>query len=156
MILGSTLSISSLDATATMSLNLAGFTLTCTTLTVGVRGILSCGTSLIKCSGTIDTSAGTLTEGTSTFCLCGTGNVKLAAGHKFYNLIVKGTYTLTADATISRYYGYWKPLIKGAFTLTLTDATKTYDQWRIYPICNWRIEPRVFMDSQYLDRLVGQ
>jgi hypothetical protein len=142
--------------TNTLSLSLAGYALSCTNLTVNTRGVLSCGTSLIKCSGTLDTSLGTLTEGTSTFCLCGTGNVKLKAGDKFYNLIVKGTHTLTADATISRYYGYWKPLIKGAFTLTITDATKTYNQWMVYPRCNWKIEPRVFMDSQYLDRLIGQ
>jgi hypothetical protein len=108
--------------------DLAGHSLTCTSLTVGTRGILLGGEGVITIDGgAFDSSAGTLTEETSTFIFNRNSTVKLAAGQKFYNVIGKaGVRTLLSNVTISNLYAHVNPAILGAFALTLTDPAKEY------------------------------
>ena len=116
----------------TTTIDLNGYNLSCNGLTVGTRGILLGRTGVINNSGNLDTSAGTFTPGTSTYITSSASStLKLAAGGTIYNLIAKtSVITLGANATITKLYAHINPMVKGAYTLTLTDPTKEYTGMR--------------------------
>ena len=122
------MTLSSAHASNTTTIDLNGFNLSCNGLTVGTRGILLGKTGTINNSGNLDTSAGTFTAGTSTYITSSASStLKLAAGGTIYNLIAKtSVITLGANATITKLYAHINPMVKGAYTLTLTDPTKEY------------------------------
>jgi len=101
---GSTIAISSNDATNTCALDLSAsnYALSCAGLTVGTRAILNARASLITCSGNFDSSAGTFTEGTSTVEMTGASKtLKTGAGQSFYNLDISGTISTTSSVNVT-------------------------------------------------------
>ena len=124
--------VTSGHATYTMTLDLNGYNLSCNGITVGTRGILLGKTGKIDNSGNLDSSAGTWTPGTSTYITSSAScTIKLAAGGTLYNLIAKtSVIILGANMTITKLYAHINPVIKGAYTLTLTDPTKEYTGMR--------------------------
>jgi len=115
-----------------MTLDLNGYDLSCNGITVGTRGILLGKTGKIENCGNTDMSAGTFTPGTSTYITSSAScTIKLAAGGTLYNLIAKtSVIILGANMTITKLYAHINPMVKGAYTLTLTDPTKEYTGMR--------------------------
>ena len=149
--------VNSAHATYTCSLDLNGKSLSASGLiTVSTRGIISSsvpGATIkalggvtvaangsldatnikqIENSGNFDSSAGTFTPGTSTYITSSAScTIKLAAGGTIYNLIAKtSVIILGANMTITKLYAHINPMVKGAYTLTLTDPTKEYTGMR--------------------------
>ena len=154
--IGKGIAVTSLHVTFVATLDLAGFPINASGLvTASTRGIISSsvpgatlqangitvaatGTidatniSQITNSGNLDTSAGTFTPGTSLYVQSSmSATINLAAGGTIYNFIAKSSViTLLANATISKLFAHSNLVIKGAYTLTLTDPTKEYTGMR--------------------------
>lgn len=126
------LTVSSLDGSKVLTLDLNGYNVNANGITVLVRGVLLGKTGTINNSGNLDSSAGTFTPATSTYVQSSTtATIKLAAGGTLYNLIAKtSVITLGANMTITKLYAHINPMVKGAYTLTLTDPTKEYTGMR--------------------------
>jgi hypothetical protein len=59
--------------------------------------------------------------------------LKLAAGHKLYNLVTNGSISLTANATVSNELVQATPISVGAYTLTHEGGgSKWYDRRRMH------------------------
>jgi hypothetical protein len=106
-------------------------------ITVSANGTLTeANIAVIESSGTVDLSAGTYTPSAARWVLTGTAKaLKLAAGHKLYDLIVTGgaSISLTANATVSNEIVMASPISVGAFTLTHEGGgAKWYDRRRLH------------------------
>lgn len=140
--LSNTVSVSSADATYTMTLNPAGHSLSATGLiTASTRGIITSsvpGASIIAGNGLIvastgvlnitniktvsvstswDTSAGTFISDSASVILTGTGTTKLSAGQSFYNLDTTTTAVRTLQSNIwtRNHLGLNGTTIQGSF-----------------------------------------
>ncbi|MFA5313217.1 MAG: hypothetical protein WC375_07895, partial [Methanomassiliicoccales archaeon] len=114
------------SGTEIIALDLAGYSLACTSLTVGTRGVLLGGEGVITVVGAFDSSAGTFTEETSTVVMNGDSTIKLGAGQKFYNLVCSGARKILSDVTIDNLYAHINPMDLGGFALTLTKPEEEY------------------------------
>jgi hypothetical protein len=155
---GTILSVSN-NAAYTMTFDLKGKSLTATTsVTASTRGIISSSVAgakiesgditvaangtlteanitQIKSSGNVDLSAGTYTPSTARWILTGLGKtLKLAAGHKLYDLITTGTsdIRLSANATVSNELVMASRINPLTYTLTHEAPDKLYDQRRMH------------------------
>jgi hypothetical protein len=101
---GSTLTIESLDAVKTMTLDLStnNYPLSATDITIGTRGAINGRASFISCSENWDSSAGFI-SGTSNLSM--TGNSKIietaGSGGGLYNLTIAGLIATESNLTIS-------------------------------------------------------
>lgn len=88
-------------ATYTCSVDFADYNITASSITIGIRGILLCGEGIIN-SGSLDSSAGTLTNETATWVFTNNAMVKMAAGGTLYDVEVNGTsLRLGSDVTMN-------------------------------------------------------
>ena len=144
-VIGSTVSVVSNHATYTMTLNLAGYSLSATTITASTRGMhlisvagakLIAGTggitvaangtldrtniSYIESRGNVDLSAGTSVMGKERWVIkpnVSGISLKLGAGQKFYDLLIETVKaTLLSNVTVNRIFAHVNPLVKGAYT----------------------------------------
>ena len=142
-------------ATYTMTLNLAGYSLSATTITASTRGIISssvagakliAGTggitvaangtldrtniSYIESRGNVDLSAGTSVMGKERWVIkpnVSGISLNLGAGQKFYDLLIETVKaTLLSNVTVNRIFAHVNPLVKGAYTLTLDAPAQEY------------------------------
>jgi hypothetical protein len=140
------------------TLVLAGYSLSATSITVGDTGVISSSVAgaridsgditvaangtlteanitQIKSSGNVDLSAGTYTPSAARWILTGLGKtLKLAAGHKLYDLITTGTsdIRLAANATVSNELVMASRINPLTYTLTHESPAKLYDQRRMH------------------------
>lgn len=126
IILGSSLSVSSGDSTGTITLDLAGRSLTANGITIGTRGIVLGGEGVVRNLGNFDSSAGTWTPETCQYVQAAPGTIKLAAGQSFNDLMVcSGGASLASNVTVNGIYAHAGAVNQGAFALTY-DATQEY------------------------------
>lgn len=133
LVCSSSLSITDYDTTETLTLDLNGHSLTASSITVGTRGILQCGEGTIT-TGSLDSSAGAITEETAKWIFNGTGNLKMAAGQKLYDVITraKANVTMLSDVEVSNELIRCADNIReGAFALTMDCPDKLFDRHRI-------------------------
>ncbi len=118
-----TVTVKSIPGTYTGTLDLNGHNLTASSITVGTRGILQCGEGTIT-TGSVDSSAGTITPETAQWIFDGAGNLKLKAGQSLYDAEFQGATTLLANAVISHYLSIpvGGSVVQGAFSLSVTSA----------------------------------
>jgi hypothetical protein len=119
--LGSTLFVQSAHASNTLTLDLAGHSLTARGITIGTRGVLLGGEGVIRNYGNFDSSAGTWTPETCQYVQAAAGSIKTAAGHSFNDLIVESKAagsSLLSNVTVNGIYAHVPELATGAFTLT--------------------------------------
>jgi len=154
----STLTVSSAHAANTITLNLAGCGVASSTIVVSTKGIIlssvtgatidsgditvsadgtltEANITQIKTSGSVDLSAGTYTPSTARWIMTGLAKtLKLAAGHKIYDLITTGSsdLRLAANATVSNELVMCARINPLAFTLTHESPEKLYDQRRVH------------------------
>jgi len=84
------------DAVKTVTLDLAGYDLTCTSLTVGPRGILRCGEGTITCKNLTSTS-GTIIPETATWVFVDHGVMTCTNNQDLYNIYVDMPVTTTNE-----------------------------------------------------------
>lgn len=97
------------SAIQSVTVNTTTYKVSCAALTIGTRGVLNAGSSLITCSGNWDSSAGTFAKGTSTVNMTGASKtIKTVAGGTFYKLNISGTvstitnsFNVTYDLTVT-------------------------------------------------------
>jgi hypothetical protein len=143
-------------ATYTGKLDLAGYSLTCTSLTVSTRGVLLGGEGTITVNGgAFNSSAGTFTKETSTVVLNGASTIKTNGTDEFHNLITTDIRTLASNVTIGHYYVHARDEVLAGFTLSLTDATLERNCWELYPVVNPVVNP-VMTGTNYCLRYIGK
>jgi len=105
MIVGSTLTVSSSDATFNMTLDLtpSNYALSATDITLGTRGILMGRDSAITSSGNVDFSAGAFYGNTSKLIMTGTGKTIKTANTNGapYDLTISGTVTTLSSLNVT-------------------------------------------------------
>lgn len=162
----SSITIRSEHATYTASLILNGHTITSTAIDIKIRGILTgsgiinasvvveSGGSLAMTDGIIrapsfDSSAGSLSLGTTVYEQDGSGTVKLGAGQSFYDVEAPvEPLDLASNITITRNYVHARTEVLNGFDLILTDPNKEV----------WLFRPKEILAGQWNDttQLMGQ
>jgi hypothetical protein len=123
---GSTLTINSLHASNTMTLDLSAsnYALSATSITIGTRGILNGRGSTITCSGSFDSSASSDTAASlssAKLYLTGTTKtLKQSSVERFGSIMLSGSYTMQSNVYCANYWNNGT-MTKAGYTLYVSN-----------------------------------
>ena len=113
----------------TVNVDTAGFSITCTGITITTRGTLTANASPISVSGSWTTTTGTFTCGTSTVTFTGTGSITTTNANAFNLMTINsaGTITQASDFTVNSNFILTTGTLTGSVSYVMTvggDFTK--------------------------------
>lgn len=116
--------IKSNHGTYTVTVDLNGHNLTASSITVGTRGILKCGSSSIY-TNSLTSTLGTIIPETSTFIIEENGNINIGTTNYLYNLNVKNIINFASDCNITNNLIFRENLINRDYGLYF-DTVRQY------------------------------
>lgn len=125
VVLGGQLTVTSLHATYTCTLDLNGRSLTANGITVGTRGVLLGGEGIITNAGSWDSSAGTWTPETSRYvsAVGPAKTIKMAAGQTLYDWSISNgtTVMLLSNVTVTHAFEPWGTVVPGSYSVSYSN-----------------------------------
>jgi hypothetical protein len=124
----SNLTVNSADSTNQMWLATNGYPVSFGSITIGTRGVISWGSSLITCAGSYNDSAGAGdSQSGGQLVMTQSGSTLTLTSGTLYDLVLRdGTYTLGANLTVTNMFAHAGVLNKNGHSLTLSNPTLEY------------------------------